>query len=175
MRAQEESLTRGLCKFEVLATLRHHYLRFFFFTLRILQNWVWEQSGTLLKRQGLPWLRIQFKGHKGPVKGVITSGPMGARTPLFIHSFTTSGTTRLETKCHVTMPRIFYLRLAYDRIQWRPRNPAQDVRMCVRNAGIQAPDRTAFTFSPATSVWNEVWLLQQLFLKRRALSVKAEG
>jgi hypothetical protein len=73
--AEEETSAHVLCECEALATLRH-----FFWTLRtpISLGAIWNFKGT-----GLPWLELQLKGHKGPVKGLRASGPKGLHS-LFI-------------------------------------------------------------------------------------------
>jgi hypothetical protein len=49
---EEESSVHILCKCEALASLRHKYLGFFFWTRQILGYSAWGPSGTLLKEQG---------------------------------------------------------------------------------------------------------------------------
>jgi hypothetical protein len=72
--AKEETSAHVLCKCEALITLRHHYLgsppppRPFFVDPEDVRNLSLGAIWNFITGTGLPWLRICFKGHKGPAK-----------------------------------------------------------------------------------------------------------
>jgi hypothetical protein len=55
-----------LCESEAPITLRHHFLGFSFVYPMDVRN-LSLGALELYKWTGLPWFRIWFKGHKGPV------------------------------------------------------------------------------------------------------------
>jgi len=79
--AEEETSAHILCECGALNTLWHHHLGSFFWTLRMLEIWAWEQSVTLLEGHGACMTQILVLGARTAYNsGLRTSAPMKPRT-----------------------------------------------------------------------------------------------
>ena len=69
---------------EALSTLRHSYLGSFSLDPEEVRSLSLGEIWNFIKEMWLPWLQLQSKEHKGPVKGLGALGPKGLEPIIFL-------------------------------------------------------------------------------------------